>query len=354
MKLLFLLVLYHLATFACGSPLAPALYVFGDSLFDSGNNNLLPTLAKADFQPYGVNFANGVTGRFTNGRTVADFIADFLRLPYPPPFLSIRKSTPLTGLNFASGCCGILPETGSFLGKCLSLSEQIDLFKATVKLELPKQFKSPKDLSKYLSKSIYIFSIGSNDYINYFDTSIFHFSKHQTPQEFAQLLLDKLSHYFEKLYNLGARKILMFEIGPIGCIPSITRPRHNKVENGKCKEEANQLVSFFNNKLAAMLQNLTSTLHGSTFVYGHANWLGYDAVIHPSRYGLMNTKNPCCKTWGNGTSGCIPWLAPCSNPNKHYFFDAYHLTETVCSSIASRCINDPSVCSPTVNELVRM
>lgn len=57
-----------------GVPLAPALYVFGDSLLDSGNNNLLPTLAKADFPPYGRDFAKGSTGRFTNGRTVADFI----------------------------------------------------------------------------------------------------------------------------------------------------------------------------------------------------------------------------------------------------------------------------------------
>lgn len=55
-------------------PLAPALYVFGDSLFDSGNNNLLPTLTRANYLPYGVNFPGGVTGRFTNGRTVADFI----------------------------------------------------------------------------------------------------------------------------------------------------------------------------------------------------------------------------------------------------------------------------------------
>lgn len=55
-------------------PLAPALYVFGDSLLDSGNNNLLPTLARADYLPYGVDFAEGSTGRFTNGRTVADYI----------------------------------------------------------------------------------------------------------------------------------------------------------------------------------------------------------------------------------------------------------------------------------------
>lgn len=56
------------------SPLAPALYVMGDSLFDSGNNNLLPTLAKANYMPYGHNFARGCSGRFTNGRTVVDFI----------------------------------------------------------------------------------------------------------------------------------------------------------------------------------------------------------------------------------------------------------------------------------------
>ncbi|KAF3444933.1 hypothetical protein FNV43_RR14626 [Rhamnella rubrinervis] len=55
------------------SALAPALYVFGDSLFDSGNNNSWPTIAKADFLLYGVNFAKGVAGRFTNGRTVVDF-----------------------------------------------------------------------------------------------------------------------------------------------------------------------------------------------------------------------------------------------------------------------------------------
>ncbi|PON31257.1 SGNH hydrolase-type esterase domain containing protein, partial [Parasponia andersonii] len=94
------------------SPLAPALYVFGDSLFDSGNNNLLPTFARANFPPYGVNFKQGVTGRYTNGRTVADFIAEHLGLPYTPPFLSVKGSAGRTGLNYASGSCGILPETG--------------------------------------------------------------------------------------------------------------------------------------------------------------------------------------------------------------------------------------------------
>lgn len=60
-------------------PAVPALYVFGDSLFDNGNNNLLPTLAKADFSPYGMNFDGGATGRFTDGKTIPDFIGSILQ-----------------------------------------------------------------------------------------------------------------------------------------------------------------------------------------------------------------------------------------------------------------------------------
>lgn len=39
-------------------------------------------------------------------------VAEFLGLPYSPPYMSIWRSTPVTGFNYASGSCGILPETG--------------------------------------------------------------------------------------------------------------------------------------------------------------------------------------------------------------------------------------------------
>lgn len=92
----------------------------------------------------------------------------------------------------------------------------------------------------------------------------------------------------QRLYSLGARKIVMFEIGPIGCIPSITRKNKHA---GKCVEDKNQLVSYFNNMLPTMLQNLTSCLEGSTFVNGHAHWLGYDAVINPPKYGKFKNNS---------------------------------------------------------------
>ena len=55
----------------------PALFVFGDSLVDVGNNNYLSSIAKANFLPYGVDFANfGPTGRFSNGKTFVDILGN--------------------------------------------------------------------------------------------------------------------------------------------------------------------------------------------------------------------------------------------------------------------------------------
>lgn len=52
-----------------------ALYVFGDSTVDPGNNNYISTPFKSNFEPYGRDFANQVpTGRFTNGKLGTDFI----------------------------------------------------------------------------------------------------------------------------------------------------------------------------------------------------------------------------------------------------------------------------------------
>jgi len=65
-----------------GKSQVPCLFIFGDSLSDSGNNNNLPTSAKSNYNPYGIDFPMGPTGRFTNGRTSIDIISNIL-LTYP-------------------------------------------------------------------------------------------------------------------------------------------------------------------------------------------------------------------------------------------------------------------------------
>lgn len=55
----------------------PAIYVFGDSFVDNGNNKAI--LGNKDaigggYLPFGIDFDGKPTGRFTNGRTGVDFI----------------------------------------------------------------------------------------------------------------------------------------------------------------------------------------------------------------------------------------------------------------------------------------
>lgn len=59
----------------------PAIFIFGDSLSDPGNNNYInPTLSRANTPPNGLDFPGGpiATGRYTNGRTTVDIIGKLL------------------------------------------------------------------------------------------------------------------------------------------------------------------------------------------------------------------------------------------------------------------------------------
>uniref|UniRef100_A0A0D3D743 GDSL esterase/lipase n=1 Tax=Brassica oleracea var. oleracea TaxID=109376 RepID=A0A0D3D743_BRAOL len=61
-----------------GKAKVSALFAFGDSILDTGNNNHLRTQIKCNV-PYGRNFVGGkATGRFGNGRVFADIIVVLL------------------------------------------------------------------------------------------------------------------------------------------------------------------------------------------------------------------------------------------------------------------------------------
>lgn len=78
------------ATPQASSPLFPAMFVFGDSLVDVGNNNYLETaLAKANIAPNGIDFpTHNATGRFCNGKTCPDVMGQSSLLVLSPVTLS--------------------------------------------------------------------------------------------------------------------------------------------------------------------------------------------------------------------------------------------------------------------------
>ncbi|CAL0314939.1 unnamed protein product [Lupinus luteus] len=289
--------------------LVPALYVFGDSSVDAGNNNNLITHAKANVPPNGIDFNNRATGRFTNGKTFADLIAIKLGLPLQPPYLGISKSEryqEINGINYASGACGILNDSRD--GECLSLDKQIEYFTSTVVNDLPKHkhFKSKDKLKHHLSKSIYLISVGSNDYfLNYLKPEIRTY-KNMNPEEFADYLLDQLSSKIKTIYNLGARKFVVGTVNQIGCSPNLY-----------CNETINQMVKPCSDKLLMKVQEMEKKFSG--FI--------------------------------NISKSCIQQGIPCTNRKDYYFWDFGHITEAALKIYANECFSGSKMCFPDVKKL---
>ncbi|KAH7522046.1 GDSL esterase/lipase 7 [Ziziphus jujuba] len=322
----------------------PALFVFGDSIFDCGNKYSDHSFIKANYLPYGIDFPVPASGRYTNGRTIADFLSLHLNLSLSTPYSVVRddKKIKITeGFNYASATAGILPDTGSELEGTMSLDKQIMLFKETVEEYLPQHFKNTAEISQYVLDSVFAILIGSNDYLgNYLNKKYNNATGRYNGDEFANLLISNLEKQLKNLYNLGARKILMFEIGPLGCTPLVV----SKMKpDDKCVEVVNSMVTMFNGKLYFKLMDLTNSLKGLTFYLALTYRLLYDMVENPTRFGLKNSTHPCCVIKQNGGQ-CIPYENPCSERNLYVFWDEVHLTEAAYKIIPRKCFSDSSIC----------
>lgn len=325
--------------------LAPALYVFGDSNIDAGNNNPFNTYAKANYPPYGVDFPGGISGRPTNGYNIADFFAEWLGLNVPPAFRLVNSSATKSlrqGFNYGSSSAGILPDTATKIFKCvMSLGEQVDMFQKTIEEYLPSQFQSHDRLSEHVSKSIYLVVMGVND----ISLNFLRKENSSNPLDYLRdfdRLVEKLENRLKDLYKLGARKFVVFEIEAFGCLPFYVNKF--KPANSKCVDHLNAMVLMYNAKLTLKLQELQFKLQGSNFVLGKYYDYTLSLVENPSLAGLKDASNPCCAVLPFGI--CDHKKAPCRDRNSHAFFDALHPTEAAYKVFAERCFNGLGSCIP--------
>lgn len=105
---------------------------------------------------------------------------------------------------------------------------------------------------------------------------------------YVSLLLIILKQSFiarlvQRLYSLGARKIFIDGVGPLGCIPS--QLYNQKSPDGACIEFINGYVRGFNQATIALLKQLTASLPGSIYVYANAYDLVSRYIDRPADYG---------------------------------------------------------------------
>uniref|UniRef100_A0A2N9I076 GDSL esterase/lipase n=1 Tax=Fagus sylvatica TaxID=28930 RepID=A0A2N9I076_FAGSY len=306
-----------------GEPQVPCFFIFGDSLADNGNNNLLPTKARANYPPYGIDFPNGPTGRFTNGRTTVDIIAELLGFDkHIPPFANTNGFDILKGVNYASASAGIREETGKHLGTCISLNGQLKNHHVTV-LGIERKLGGHDSAINHLKQCLYTVGMGGNDYINnYFMPRKYLSSRHYGPEQYAEVLIKQYSLQLRALYNNGARKFALSGLGLIGCLPySMNLYGTN---GSACVNNMNTAAQSFNKKLISLVDYLNKDLTDAKFIYLNT----YGMVSgDPKDAGFTVINVGCCKVGDIGQ--CKPSETPCNNRNVYAFWDSFHPTEAL-------------------------
>ncbi|CAN0924355.1 GDSL esterase/lipase At4g16230 [Linum grandiflorum] len=313
---------------ACGKEGGLVTFIFGDSLNDPGNNNYIDTLSKANYPPNGIDFGNP-TGRFTNGRTIADIVGQELGAQdFTPPYLAPNTTGPviLQGVNYASGAGGILNQTGQTFGGRLSMDVQIDYF-AKTKDDIVAMI-GPAQAQKLMEKAIFSASIGANDIINNYLTPIVSIPEQQLipPEVF-------------RLYDLGARKIVVVNVGTLGCIPY--QRDVTPAAGDECVSFTNELTQSFNSKLRTVVKELGGVLVGAQLVIADAYKIINDIINRYDSYGFENSNAACCHVAGphGGLIPCGPLSTVCDDRSKYVFWDPFHPSEAANVIIAKRFLD---------------
>ncbi|XP_062157425.1 GDSL esterase/lipase At2g23540-like [Alnus glutinosa] len=352
----FLLVMISLSCFgkAADQKVFGASFIFGDSLVDAGNNNYFPTLSKANIAPNGIDFkASGgkPTGRYTNGRTIGDIVGEELGAPnYAVPFLDPNSTAKekLSGVNYASGGGGIMNATGRIFVNRLGMDIQIDYFNITRK-QFDQSMGASKARDYIMKRSFFSVTIGANDFLNNYLLPVLSIGARisQSPDSFVNDMIEHLRGQLTRLYQLDARKFVVGNVGPIGCIPY--QKTINQLNEDECVELPNKLAVQYNARLKDLVAELNDNLPGATFVLANVYDMVLELIINYKKHGFTTASKACCGNGGQfaGIIPCGPTSSMCSDRDKHVFWDPYHPSEAANLIIAKQLLDgDTKVISP--------
>lgn len=205
------------------------------------------------------------------------------------------------------------------------MTKQIEYFAATrAKMQANSGGAGSLAVDELLSKSLFLISDGGNDLFAFL-------SQNRTASEVPSFYADMLSNYtrhIHALYSLGARRLGIVDVAPIGCVPAIrvTSPSGEV----KCVDAANALARGFNDALRSLMANLTTSgaLPGLRYSVGSSYNVVSFFTAHPAAAGFKDVASACC---GGGRlhaqTGCTPNATYCANRNEYLFWDEVHGTQ---------------------------
>ncbi|KAK7392598.1 hypothetical protein VNO78_21041 [Psophocarpus tetragonolobus] len=287
------------------------LFVFGDSYVDTGNTRMTDQPGSWK-NPYGLTFPGKPAGRFSNGRVLTDYIAEYLGLKSPAPykFRKLMQQKLENGMNFAYGGTGVFDT----FSQNPNMTIQIDFFNQLIK----ENVYTTSDLYD----SVAYVSVSGNDYAFY---SIRNGSFEGFPAFIGSVVSQTVTNLV-RIQRLGVRKIVVGGLHPTGCVPASTASYSYQ----QCNSTFNDLALLHNNLLNQAVTKLNrQSKDNSTFVVVDLYDSFMSVLNHPSTNNIKEPFKPCCVGVGReyncgSVENNVNKYTVCESPTSAFFWDLLH------------------------------
>ena len=137
--------------------------------------------------------------------------------------------------------------------------------------------------NEILSESLYLMSLGTNDFLENYYIFSGRSSQYTVPQ-YEDFLVGIAGNFIKEIYSLGARKVSLGGLPPMGCLP--LERTTNFFGGSECIERYNNVAMEFNGKLNTLVGKLNKKLPGIKVVLSNPYFILQQIIRKPSSYGI--------------------------------------------------------------------
>ncbi|VAI70109.1 unnamed protein product [Triticum turgidum subsp. durum] len=194
-----------------------------------------------------------------------------------------------------------------------------------------------------LAEALYVVSTGTGDFIqNYYHNASL--SARYDVDRYCDLLVGIFSGF---AYRLGARRIGVTTMPPLGCLPATIRLYGGKGRSGGggCLPRLNRDAETFNRKLNATVGALVRRHAGLKVAVFDVYTPLRDLSERPAAHGFAEARRTCCRTGKAGTRVylCDPATSKaarmCRNASSYVYFDGVHPSEAANLVVAESLVS---------------